>query len=618
MKHRAIGAVAIRPRLSVSALWLVAVAYGSAMALTGMWSFQRWQHAFASQVIDEMASLFGVLFAAGCAAWAAFSTRSRARRGWLVLMTGLLAWGAGEAIWCYQELWPQAEETPLHTVADGALLLFPLGAGAALLLLSNRDDGQSESQLILDGVIVGISLFILSWIAVLGDVVRAGGDARLVAVAHLVANVAIATIAIMAWARARPAHRPSLGLLSSGIILIALSDSLAIYLSGPDGYHTGNLIDLGRLAGFGLLALAALSTIDESSVEPAPVQVPSRARLWLPYLPLLLAGGVGLAQVLPRMGLGPFPVMAVTLVLAVLARQFVVLVENQRLLSDVARQAFRDGLTGLANRALFLDRLEQAVERQRRESVPLAVLCLDLDDFKTVNDALGHPAGDELLIRVAGRLTRYLGDAHLVARLGGDEFAVLINGSGQDAVSAAGRTLDAFDSPIVVEGIALTVRPSIGFTFTTAESSRTTVDDLLRQADLAMYAAKRDGGGCVRSFVPALQNLYELTRSRVPAVADPPRPVASAAEPALSTGTPRQTPRCCLVRAGCRVPRDRRVRDLDPGTRPPRSRCAVRRLALPGPDVGIGRSCRRACMACRSRAVGLALDRSGHGVYGAR
>ncbi len=140
------------------------------------------------------------------------------------------------------------------------------------------------------------------------------------------------------------------------------------------------------------------------------------------------------------MGLGPFPVMAVTLVLAVLARQFVVLVENQRLLSDVARQAFRDGLTGLANRALFLDRLEQAVERQRRESVPLAVLCLDLDDFKTVNDALGHPAGDELLIRVAGRLTRYLGDAHLVARLGGDEFAVLINGSGQDAVSAAGRT----------------------------------------------------------------------------------------------------------------------------------------------------------------------------------
>ena len=163
---------------------------------------------------------------------------------------------------------------------------------------------------------------------------------------------------------------------------------------------------------------------------------------------------------------------------------------------------------------------------------------------------LGHPAGDELLIRVAGRLTRYLGDAHLVARLGGDEFAVLINGSGQDAVSAAGRILDAFDSPIVVEGRALTVRPSIGFTFTTAESSQTTVDDLLRQADLAMYAAKREGGGCVRSFVPALQNLYELTRSRVPAVADPPRPVASAAEPALSTGTPRQTPRVVWLALG--------------------------------------------------------------------
>ena len=226
MKHRAMGAVAIRPRLSVRALWLVAMAYGSAMALTGMWSFHRWQHVFATRAVDEIASLFGVLFAAGCAAWAAFSTRSRARRGWLALMTGLLAWGVGGAIWCYQQLWRQAEETLLHTVADVALLLFPLGAGAALLLLSNRDIGQSKSQLILDGVIVGISLFILSWIAVLSDVVRGGGDSRLWLSMHLLANVAIATIAIMAWARARPAYRPSLGLLSSGIILIALSDSV--------------------------------------------------------------------------------------------------------------------------------------------------------------------------------------------------------------------------------------------------------------------------------------------------------------------------------------------------------------------------------------------------------
>lgn len=248
--------------------------------------------------------------------------------------------------------------------------------------------------------------------------------------------------------------------MCGGVLLIALADSLTIYLTGADGYHTGNLMDLCRLAGFGLLALSALSTIDEPSVEPSPLQVPSRAQMSLPYLPLLLAGGIGLGQVLPNIGLGPFPVMAVILVLAVLARQFVVLIENQQLLTDVARQAFRDGLTGLANRALFLDQLEQAADRHRREMVPLAVLCLDLDDFKTVNDVLGHPAGDELLIRVAGRLTRFVGDAHLVARLGGDEFAVLVDGPLEDAVSAADRVLDAFSSPIVIDGLALTVRPA--------------------------------------------------------------------------------------------------------------------------------------------------------------
>ena len=102
---------------------------------------------------------------------------------------------------------------------------------------------------------------------------------------------------------------------------------------------------------------------------------------------------------------GPLLVALGILVGAVLVRQLVVLVENQRLLSEVAQEAFRDSLTGLANRAHFLERLDQAVARRNGDAEPIAVLCLDLDNFKSVNDALGHPAGDELLIRVAGRLS---------------------------------------------------------------------------------------------------------------------------------------------------------------------------------------------------------------------
>ncbi|MGA7055499.1 MAG: diguanylate cyclase, partial [Mycobacterium sp.] len=147
-----------------------------------------------------------------------------------------------------------------------------------------------------------------------------------------------------------------------------------------------------------------------------------------------------------------------------------------------------------------LQRLELAVALRHSVAAPIAVLCLDLDNFKSVNDALGHPAGDELLVRVAGRLTASLAETATVARLGGDEFAVLIEGSIEESQAAARRVLDAFQGTIVIDGVPLTVCPSIGFTLSTA-ASHCTVDDLLRHADLAMYAAKREGGQCIRSFM---------------------------------------------------------------------------------------------------------------------
>ncbi|WNG94218.1 bifunctional diguanylate cyclase/phosphodiesterase [Mycobacterium sp. ITM-2016-00318] len=181
----------------------------------------------------------------------------------------------------------------------------------------------------------------------------------------------------------------------------------------------------------------------------------------------------------------------------------------------MAREAFHDHLTGLANRAQFLDALERAMGRRHRNGEPVAVLCLDLDNFKAVNDALGHPAGDELLIRVAGRLKSRLGDTWTVARLGGDEFAALFEGH-VDALAAANSVLDALRTAIVIEGVQQLVRPSIGLTVAASKGDQT-ADDLLLNADLAMYAAKRDGGACVRSFVPDLPVPWELQQ-----LTDPP------------------------------------------------------------------------------------------------
>ncbi|HEY6647225.1 MAG TPA: bifunctional diguanylate cyclase/phosphodiesterase [Mycobacterium sp.] len=510
MKLRIADSKEVRAGLSTRALLLVAATYFCVIGFVGLWLWQSWAGEFVTRAVDDFASLTGVLFAAGCAGWAALAAQGRTRRGWLAMMAGLLAWAVGELTWGYYEVWLGYEQAPFPSWADAGYLLFPVGAGAAVLLLSETDRGQSRKRLLLDGVVVATSVFLVSWVTVLDNVFRAGGETRLafaVSLAYPLADIAIITIA---WARAAAAYRHSLGLLIAGLIIIAVCDSVFAGMTAVNSYYTGNMIDLGWLAGCGVLGLAALRSIGEQPVEPTMTLISSHARLWLPYLPLVLACGVGLAKALPVLGSVGLAGAGALLVIAVLVRQFIVLAENRKLLSDVARLAFRDQLTGLPNRALFLDRLEHALARRRREEQPLAVLCLDLDNFKTVNDELGHPAGDELLVRVAGRLTECLRSTDTVARLGGDEFVFLIEGSAEDSIVAAERILATFSAPIVVEGVALTVAPSIGLTLATPETASATVDDLLRQADLAMYAAKRDGGGCLRSFVPDSPNPYEL------------------------------------------------------------------------------------------------------------
>ena len=414
-----------------------------------------------------------------------------------------------------------------------------------MVLLSTSNTGRSRIRLVLDGLIVAASLFVVSWISVIENVFRAGGESHLalaVSLAYPVADVVIITIA---WASAVVAYRPSMGLLVAGLIIVALSDSVFSGLAAVNDYYTGNLIDLGWFAGCRVLGLAALRSIGEPPREQASALVPRRARLWLPYLPLVLASCVASAKILPGINSIPFAAAVLVLVIGVLARQFVALAENQRLLSDVGRLAFTDQLTGLANRARFLDRLDHAVVRQRRERRTLTVLCLDLDRFKAVNDELGHPAGDELLVRVADRLSANVRSTDTVARLGGDEFALLIEGPVEDAVVVADRILEAFAAPIVVDGVA-----SIGLTLATAHMKQSSVSSLIRQADLAMYAAKRDGGACLRSFVPDLSNPYELPR-RLPVRVETPTPDIDGSAVGGAEGLAPQRPAAARPRAGC-------------------------------------------------------------------
>jgi diguanylate cyclase (GGDEF)-like protein/PAS domain S-box-containing protein len=184
--------------------------------------------------------------------------------------------------------------------------------------------------------------------------------------------------------------------------------------------------------------------------------------------------------------------------------------ERRQLEDRLTHQAFHDALTGLPNRALLTDRIEHALERARRSGDDVALLFLDLDDFKTINDSLGHAAGDDLLVEIASRLQETLRAVDTAARLGGDEFALLLEDTKgiAGAAIAAQRLLDAVSLPIRLGSTEVLGRASVGIVFGTPGQ---TAGELLRNADMAMYRAKESGGNRFEIFEPEM-HAAALTR----------------------------------------------------------------------------------------------------------
>jgi diguanylate cyclase (GGDEF)-like protein/PAS domain S-box-containing protein len=185
---------------------------------------------------------------------------------------------------------------------------------------------------------------------------------------------------------------------------------------------------------------------------------------------------------------------------------------QKELEAQLQHNAFHDGLTGLANRALFADRLEHALARTDRLAAPVSVLFVDLDDFKAVNDGAGHSSGDELLVAVAERLRTVLRPSDTVARLGGDEFAVLIEDAADPAQTeaAAARLLAALAEPFAIGGAddsaddKVRITASVGIA--TGAAGQHDAAELLRHADVAMYAAKEAGKGRSAVFAPDMDS----------------------------------------------------------------------------------------------------------------
>ena len=175
---------------------------------------------------------------------------------------------------------------------------------------------------------------------------------------------------------------------------------------------------------------------------------------------------------------------------------------RRELENELRQQALHDALTDLPNRVLFMDRLGQALKQTERREKSIAVFFIDLDEFKSVNDNLGHEAGDQLLIGVARRLAEAVRAADTAARLAGDEFTVLLEdlGDTNEAVPVAERILGALRPPFKVKGRQVSIAVSIGIAG--ASKANVTPEELLNRADEAMYRAKEGGGSRCEIYDP--------------------------------------------------------------------------------------------------------------------
>jgi diguanylate cyclase (GGDEF)-like protein/PAS domain S-box-containing protein len=326
-----------------------------------------------------------------------------------------------------------------------------------------------------------------------------GGDARSWLLAAMAAGIVAGTV--FAW-RGLTAHFRARSLGSTAVALVRETASASIVLA-PDGRVRFASATAAELLGYDRKALAAESLRD--LVSPAD----SAAILDLARGP---AGTRTSLECRVRMGNGGW--LAVELDVANLAADqdvggLVVSVHDVtrwKVLEEALTQlAFHDSLTHLPNRALFIDRLEHALGRRRRHARGSAVLFVDLDDFKTVNDSLGHVEADTVLAMVAERLLATIRPEDTAGRLGGDEFAILLDDVDEEhAATVAARVLAALEEPFVLAERAIRLGGSIGIAHSSSGLTRST--DMLRAADIAMYHAKESGKNQFRLFDPSMQD----------------------------------------------------------------------------------------------------------------
>jgi diguanylate cyclase (GGDEF)-like protein len=445
---------------------------------------------------------------------AARRSSGRLQTSWLLLAGAALSWGLGQAVWTWYEV-VLGQEVPYPGLADvGYLCAVPFLVAGVLTFPSGALRTMGRVRALIDGLMTLCMIAFVSYGTFLGVIYKASEGELLERVLGLTYPAAdLVTIAVVLAVLARRIDRfgGPLPVVAAGAVSLAVADSAFAYLTAKGTYGDDPVSDIGWPLGFALLALAA--------VMPAADEAPGVTRRltssWfvasLPYLPLIPGLVIFIERSTSDEPMDAFLAFtACAAAVLLVTRQVLTMIENRELTGNLEAtvaelreregqlqfQAFHDPLTGLANRALFRDRLDHALEQRRDEAI--SVLFVDLDDFKTVNDSLGHDVGDRLLASVGERLRACVRLGDTVARIGGDEFAILIEADqgGTEGPVIAQRVLSALAVPFSVAGRDLRVSASLGLASGRYESG----EGVLRDADLAMYAAKANGKARVELF----------------------------------------------------------------------------------------------------------------------
>ncbi len=473
-------------------------------------------------LLSNLGQCLAPMLAAGaCVLASRRAITERQALGWKLLAGSAGCWALGQVVWTYYEV--SGAAAPFPSFADvGYLLAVPL-ALAAIWTLTIRNSASSWFVAVLDGLILAGGLLAISWALVLGAAWEEGGDSPFLfalTLAYPVGDLVVVSAVLLAIMRTdRNRDAVPLVVIAVGLVVLGVADSIFVWTTMQGTEQAVSIADIGWTAGYLVLVYAA-------SVYPLPVAsgraelhaAPSLRRAALPLTVVCVAWVIRMVLVATGQPEDEFlTLLTITTVALVLLRFLMTMRENQALTSSLeekigeltareqqlSHQALHDPLTGLANRRLFSDRVEHALNRSRRTGDLSAVLFIDLDDFKTVNDSLGHGRGDDLLVAVGRRIADALQPSDTAARFGGDEFAVLVERVDEArALATANRILDLLAVPLLVGEYPISISASIGVAH--PQSSGPDPFDLLRNADLAMYEAKREGKGTARAYRPEL------------------------------------------------------------------------------------------------------------------